>query len=104
MAEKEDKYIVIKKGALENLEALYVSEYIDAVFDGEPLITDRLKGSHIRDILGFHNVLQALDNHNKYIVVNQDEKYAKVILDLVIAFETLKEDFEDLERIMEKDI
>ena len=83
MAEREEKYIVIKKKDYEELRRKAYTG--DIHIPNEVRICNALK-----QIVHFEAVLLKLDNHNEYIVINQDEPYANAIWDLILAFETMK--------------
>ncbi|MDY6887720.1 MAG: hypothetical protein SVV88_08755 [Pseudomonadota bacterium] len=69
MAEFENKYIVIK-----------ISDY-----------EKWKKEADEEDIYSFEEMLIKIDNQNEYVVINRDEPYAKAVLDIILAFESLKE-------------
>jgi hypothetical protein len=80
MAQKEEKYIVIKRKDLDKLRQTIMERFVAGVRDGE-----------MRNMSGFDAILITLENRNRYVVVNQDEPYAEAVWHLVLAFETLKE-------------
>jgi hypothetical protein len=48
-------------------------------------------GRKSKNIHSFEEMVTEFDNQNDYVVINLDEPYAKAVVDIVIAFENLKE-------------
>lgn len=82
MAEKEDKFIVVKKKDFEELEAKAIENFASQHPQRSKTILKR--------ITGFKDILRELDKGNKYIVINRDEPYADAMWDIIIAFENMK--------------
>jgi len=72
-AKREHKYLVIN---IEDLEE-YFSQFTKGAFT-----TDEEK-KHI-DSLTWKEVIDAVDNDNKYIVCNQDESYADLVWQIIL--------------------
>ncbi|MDY6957761.1 MAG: hypothetical protein SVK08_01255 [Halobacteriota archaeon] len=83
MAEFEDKYIVIKISDYEKYKKEAQEEKYE---DGEFRLGRKSKNIH-----SFEEMLTEFDNQNEYVVINLDEPYANAVVDIVIAFENLKE-------------
>jgi len=81
MAEREEKYIVVKIKDLERLK--------EKGFD-ETLHPERQK-TYRKMLSGFEHALIEIGNENRYLCVNLDEPYAEAMYDILIAFENLKE-------------
>lgn len=93
MAEKKDKYIVIKKRVLKKLikdnEIHGYTRYDDG---GRVDIKDKELQA---DINAFHRVLKLLEHNNEYLVINIDQPYAEPMWQILLAFEDLKGDSND---------
>lgn len=91
MAEREEKYIVVKIKDLKEYEFEIESHWM-----GDPMDRGRMSPEGVkeakRNIVGFHGILDVLNNKNKYLVINLDEPYAEPMWDILIAFENLKEE------------
>ncbi|MDY6959440.1 MAG: hypothetical protein SVK08_09815 [Halobacteriota archaeon] len=83
MAEFEDKHIVIKISDYEN----YKKKAKDEKYKNGEFRLGRMS----KNIHSFEEMLIEFDNKNKYVVINLDEPYANAVVDIVIAFENLKE-------------
>ena len=79
-AKKEEKYLVIK---LEDLER-YFDQFTKGVFTTED------EQNNI-DSLTWNADLREVQNHNKYIVCNQDEPYAELIWQIILMGEDAKQ-------------
>ena len=83
MVEKEDKFIVIKREDYERLKA----KAMDNFATQHPVRNKTI----LKKITGFEEIVNELDNGNKYIVCNQDEPYAELIWQMILQGERIKE-------------
>ena len=89
--EKENKYIVIKRSDLDDFQLTAESPFSGLVSDrGDILITPKEKEKMIEELKTFYNILDSIENENKYIVCNQDEPYAELVWQIILGGEALK--------------
>ena len=78
-AKEEDKYLVLKREDLDN----YFSQYTKETF------TNAEEQAVIEQV-PFFEVINGLNNKNKYIVCNQDEPYAELVWQIILLGEDAK--------------
>jgi len=84
MAEKKEKYIVIKR---KDLKALFDNNR-ESSYAGYPTYPKNIGLDN--DIQAFHRVLKLLDHKQNYLVINLKEPYAEPMWQILLAFEDLK--------------
>ena len=89
MADKKDKYIVIKKKDLRKLiEDNEIHGYTRYDEAGRVDIKDEKLQA---DIDAFGRIMKLLEHNNEYLVVNTNQPYAESMWQILLAFEDLKE-------------
>jgi len=79
-SKKEEKYIVFKKDDVEG----FFSQFTHGLF------TTKEEKKHI-DKVTWKEVVDAVNNKNKYIVCNQDEPYADLVWQIILMGEDAKQ-------------
>jgi len=89
MAEKKEKYIVIKKKDLIKLQ----ENNMTGRYSSSP---DYPRDMELHaDIQTFKRVLKLLEHENEYLVINTDQPYAEPMWQILLAFEDTKDGIDE---------